>query len=780
MRTLLLADDNVTVQRVIALTFAQEPVRVVTASDGHQAMDRMVLERPDIVLAGTTLPQVNGYELARFVRSKAELKHVPVLLLSGAFETVDEAQLKASGAAGVIEKPVEPTNVISRVRELLGLKADGKEAAPASGRLVTPPAVTPEPTTAPPTPPHGETSASPPATAADSLESAYDTLDQHMAGQVPAAQRYPSPPLGQTPARRDPRSPGKPPGEQTAAAGNPVYEVDEDWFGEGEPKQRSREDNRREMAEEMRAPELEGPTPRAEAEPVYEVDDEWFAEDQKAREARELEQKQLAAEMGIHEVELPATPATSTSRVQQVQDEAAPAAPVELVAPVQDEFEPEPIARSLPIDWFAQGTPKKKPAPPVVVEQPAEPAPIEVVDVSPMAIAEFDTARPMTSDTPGRVADDFAALLAFEQGDRTTPPMIEPVIHAVAPEITPEMIEQIASTMAERLRDSLRVERPEITGEMIKTMAYLVSKDVRNHIRIEPAVPQITPEMIQQISSLVSAQLKDAIRIEPVAPVITPDMIYQISEMVATQLRDAIRVEARAPEINEGMLQFIAGNVADRLRDSVRVEAKAPELNEGMLQFIAGMVADRLRESVRVEPRAPEITDDMLGRIAEYVAARLKDSIHVEPAIPELNPSMLDQIAGTVTTRLTDTVEGSVAGSVQVIIAEMKEALVEAVKASAVPPQLTSEMLDHMAWTVADRVANAMPVAPLPGAPAISEEMLSLVAARVAERVQGNFSIDRVKDSIAEAVRETVRTVVAETSERLVREEIERIKAKGQ
>src|SRR5687767_9066568 len=144
MRTLLLADDNVTVQRVIALTFAHEPVRVVTASDGHQAMDRVVVERPDIVLAGTTLPQVNGYELARFMKSRAELKNVPVLLLSGAFETIDEAQLKSSGANGVIEKPVEPTTVISRVKELLGIKSEGDTAALAAGRLVTPAGPTPD------------------------------------------------------------------------------------------------------------------------------------------------------------------------------------------------------------------------------------------------------------------------------------------------------------------------------------------------------------------------------------------------------------------------------------------------------------------------------------------------------------------------------------------------------------------------------------------------------------------------------------------------------------
>src|SRR5688572_4368475 len=207
MRTLLLADDNVTVQRVIALTFAREPVRVVTASDGHQAMDRVVVDRPDIVLAGTTLPQVNGYDLARFVKGKAGLKHVPVLLLSGAFETVDEAQFKSSGANGVIEKPVEPTTVISRVKELLGIKSEADPATPA-GRLVTPAGpIDKSPVAQLPTVPRMVTSTRPmprvesrpePSAAApadasqgddylDSLASAFDTLDQQIAGRVPTA-----------------------------------------------------------------------------------------------------------------------------------------------------------------------------------------------------------------------------------------------------------------------------------------------------------------------------------------------------------------------------------------------------------------------------------------------------------------------------------------------------------------------------------------------------------------------------------------------------------------
>ena len=135
MRTLLLADDSVTVQRVVALTFADEPIRVITCGDGPQAIERMAAHRPDIVLVATTLPQVSGYDVALFMRSRPELKDVPVLLLSGAFETVDVARLAVSGANGVIEKPVEPHNVIGRVKQLLGLKSEAKPET--TGRLIT-------------------------------------------------------------------------------------------------------------------------------------------------------------------------------------------------------------------------------------------------------------------------------------------------------------------------------------------------------------------------------------------------------------------------------------------------------------------------------------------------------------------------------------------------------------------------------------------------------------------------------------------------------------------
>ena len=116
---LLLADDSVTIQRVIELTFADEDVQVLAVGDGRQAIDRITAERPDIVLADVGMPGCDGYEVCSFVKQAPELAHIPVLLLTGAFEPVDEARATASRCDGVLAKPFEPQQLISKVKTLL-------------------------------------------------------------------------------------------------------------------------------------------------------------------------------------------------------------------------------------------------------------------------------------------------------------------------------------------------------------------------------------------------------------------------------------------------------------------------------------------------------------------------------------------------------------------------------------------------------------------------------------------------------------------------------------
>src|SRR5688572_18117711 len=121
MHKLLLADDSVTIQRVIELTFSGEDVQVLAVSDGEQAIARIPLERPDVVLADIGMPRKGGYDVSAFVKGRADLAHIPVLLLAGAFEPVDQARAEQVHADGVLIKPFEPRQVIERVKELLSL-----------------------------------------------------------------------------------------------------------------------------------------------------------------------------------------------------------------------------------------------------------------------------------------------------------------------------------------------------------------------------------------------------------------------------------------------------------------------------------------------------------------------------------------------------------------------------------------------------------------------------------------------------------------------------------
>ena len=139
---LLLADDSVTIQRVIELTFADEDVQVISVGNGQQAIERAERDRPDIVLADVGMPERDGYEVAAFIKGNPTLSHIPVVLLTGAFEPIDESRARAVGCDGVLVKPFEPQMVISRVKNCwpgAGPPGCGAGAPAAQGPVRVPP-----------------------------------------------------------------------------------------------------------------------------------------------------------------------------------------------------------------------------------------------------------------------------------------------------------------------------------------------------------------------------------------------------------------------------------------------------------------------------------------------------------------------------------------------------------------------------------------------------------------------------------------------------------------
>ena len=165
MLKLLLADDSTAIQRLVALTFSQEDIDVTAVSDGEEAIARISADPPDVVLADIAMPKRSGYDVAAFIKEQPRFAKIPVLLLAGAFEPVDEARAAQVHCDGVLVKPFEPQQVIARVRELLGQPSVRPVPAPPPLRAVERPAAPLKAV---------QPKASP---ADDSLESYFDRLD---------------------------------------------------------------------------------------------------------------------------------------------------------------------------------------------------------------------------------------------------------------------------------------------------------------------------------------------------------------------------------------------------------------------------------------------------------------------------------------------------------------------------------------------------------------------------------------------------------------------------
>src|SRR5919112_4232186 len=116
-RRILLADDSVTIQKVIELTFLDEDYEVKAVSNGDEAIAALPQVNPDFVIADVHMPGANGYEVCR--RSKQRRPGVPVLLLVGTFEPFDEGQARSAGADSFLKKPFDSQELLQRVDDLL-------------------------------------------------------------------------------------------------------------------------------------------------------------------------------------------------------------------------------------------------------------------------------------------------------------------------------------------------------------------------------------------------------------------------------------------------------------------------------------------------------------------------------------------------------------------------------------------------------------------------------------------------------------------------------------
>jgi CheY-like chemotaxis protein len=117
---LLLADDSVTIQKVVNLTFADEGIEVISVGDGNSAMDKFLEISPDLVMADVNMPGLDGYRICELIKQNSQTKNVPVVLLVGSFEPFDEEEAKRVGANDYLTKPFQSIRqLVEKVSDLL-------------------------------------------------------------------------------------------------------------------------------------------------------------------------------------------------------------------------------------------------------------------------------------------------------------------------------------------------------------------------------------------------------------------------------------------------------------------------------------------------------------------------------------------------------------------------------------------------------------------------------------------------------------------------------------
>ncbi len=120
MAKILVADDNSNIQKMVGLALKDQGIDVVAVGNGEAAVRKISDLKPDLVLADVFMPVRNGYEVCQYVKMDPSLAHIPVILLVGAFDPLDEQEAQRVGADGVLKKPfVPPDPLISMVKSAL-------------------------------------------------------------------------------------------------------------------------------------------------------------------------------------------------------------------------------------------------------------------------------------------------------------------------------------------------------------------------------------------------------------------------------------------------------------------------------------------------------------------------------------------------------------------------------------------------------------------------------------------------------------------------------------
>jgi CheY-like chemotaxis protein len=120
--TVLIVDDNPQNVELLQAFLESLPVKLVTAVDGLDALQKVADHQPDLVLLDIMMPQMSGFQVCRRLKGDAKTRDIQVLMVTALNELGDIEQANECGTDDFVSKPVNKIELLTRVKSLLRVR----------------------------------------------------------------------------------------------------------------------------------------------------------------------------------------------------------------------------------------------------------------------------------------------------------------------------------------------------------------------------------------------------------------------------------------------------------------------------------------------------------------------------------------------------------------------------------------------------------------------------------------------------------------------------------
>jgi DNA-binding response OmpR family regulator len=119
-KNILVVDDEPDIAKTVALSLELAGYEVDTATTGTEAIDKIRLRPPDLVIMDMVIPGMSGKDLARWIKKCDEYKHIPVILITALAQKLEKEAFEGNEVDGTLIKPFDLGQLEAKVKELLG------------------------------------------------------------------------------------------------------------------------------------------------------------------------------------------------------------------------------------------------------------------------------------------------------------------------------------------------------------------------------------------------------------------------------------------------------------------------------------------------------------------------------------------------------------------------------------------------------------------------------------------------------------------------------------